>query len=167
MAELTLVAALARNRVIGHAGGMPWHLPADLKHFKAVTMGCPVVMGRRTFESIGRALPGRTNIVVSRGQPELPEGVVRAASLDQVLSRFGQERLMVIGGGEIYRQALPLADRMELTLIDAQVPGDTRFPEWCSGHWRLVGMTARPPDERNAAALVFCSLVRTSNTAKE
>lgn len=167
MREIVLVAALARNRVIGHAGGMPWHLPADLKHFKAVTMGCPVVMGRRTFESIGRALPGRTNIVVSRGQPELPDGVMLAGSLEQVLSRFEHEQLMVIGGGEIYRHALPLADRMELTLIDAQVAGDTRFPQWSSDHWRLVGMTARPPDERNAAALVFCSLLRTSNTAKE
>lgn len=166
MPELTLVAAMARERVIGNAGGMPWHLPADLKHFKAVTMGHPVVMGRRTFESIGRALPGRTNIVVSRGRPALPDGVLLAGSLEQAMSQTDEGRLMVIGGGEIYRQALPRADRMELTLIDARVAGDTRFPHWSPGQWRLAAMTARPPDERNPSALVFCSLTRTSSAAK-
>lgn len=160
MQELVLVAAMARDRVIGNAGGMPWHLPADLKHFKTVTMGHPVIMGRRTFESIGKPLPGRTNVVVSRGRPDLPEGVLLAGSLDDALERIGGDSAMVIGGGEIFRQALPRADRMELTLIDAVTDGDTYFPEWPSADWKLTDMTARPPDGRNAHALVFCSFKR-------
>jgi len=161
--HLTLVAAMARNRVIGHEGGMPWHLPADLKHFKAVTLGHPVVMGRRTFESIGRALPGRTNVVISRGQPELPEGVVLAHSLDEALAHLTGQRVMVIGGGAIYREAIDRADRMELTLIDATVNGDTTFPEWSTGDWQLEGMKARPADEKNRHALLFVSYRRVSS----
>lgn len=160
MQELVLVAAMARNRVIGDAGGMPWHLPADLKHFKTVTMGHPVIMGRRTFESIGKPLPGRTNVVVSRGRPDLPEGVLLAGSLDEALERIGGDTAMVIGGGEVFRQALPRADCMELTLIDAAINGDTCFPEWSSADWKLTDMSARPPDERNAHALVFASFAR-------
>lgn len=160
MQELVLVAAMARDRVIGHEGGMPWHLPADLKHFKALTLGHPVIMGRRTFDSIGKALPGRTNIVITRGRPELPQGVVRAGSLDEALRVVEDESVMVIGGGEIYRQALPRADRLELTLIDADISGDTQFPEWRSANWRLTAMKLHPPDERNSHALVFCSFER-------
>lgn len=160
MTEIVLVAAMARNRVIGRAGGMPWHLPADLAHFKALTTGHAVIMGRRTFESIGRPLPRRTNIVVSRGRPNLPESVVLAGSLDAALEQATGERVMVIGGGEIYRQALPRADRLELTLIDAVIPGDTRFPDVSGGDWRLASMQARPADDRNPHNLVFCSLVR-------
>jgi dihydrofolate reductase len=158
--RLTLVAAMARNRVVGHEGGMPWHLPADLKHFKAVTLGHPVVMGRRTFESIGRALPGRTNIVISRGQPVLPEGVVLAHSLDEAVEHLAGQRVMVIGGGAIYRAAIDRADRMELTFIDATVSGDTTFPEWQSGAWQLQRMKARPADAKNPHALVFASYRR-------
>lgn len=160
MTRVVLVAAMARDRVIGNAGGMPWHLPADLKHFKAVTLGHPVIMGRRTFESIGKPLPGRTNVVVSRGRPDLPEGVLLAGSLDEALEQIGGNTAMVIGGGEIFRQALPGADRMELTLIDAATDGDTYFPDWSSADWKLTDMAARPPDERNAHALVFCSFER-------
>jgi dihydrofolate reductase len=160
MTEIVLVAAMARDRVIGRAGGMPWHLPADLKHFKAVTSGHPVVMGRRTYESIGRPLPNRLNIVVSRSAPSLPEDVLVASSLDEAIERADADRVMVIGGGEIYRQALPRADRLELTLIDAVIPGDTRFPDFSGGGWRLASMQARAADERNPYKLVFCSLVR-------
>ncbi|HSH27818.1 MAG TPA: dihydrofolate reductase, partial [Wenzhouxiangella sp.] len=113
MTEITLVAAMARNRVIGRDGGMPWHLPADLKHFKAVTMGCPIVMGRRTFESIGRPLPGRTSIVISRSRPELPDGALLAGSLDEAIEQAAADRVMVIGGGQIYRETLGRADRLE------------------------------------------------------
>ncbi|MDZ7791767.1 MAG: type 3 dihydrofolate reductase [Xanthomonadales bacterium] len=161
--ELVLVAAMARNRVIGDAGGMPWHLPADLKHFKAVTMGCPVIMGRRTFESIGRPLPGRTNIVISRSRPELPDGVVLAGSLDEAIECEPGERLMVIGGGQVYREVLARADRMELTLIDAVVTGDTVFPEWSAAEWRLVGMRSQPADDANPHNLVFATLERASS----
>ena len=119
-ARLVLVAAMARSRVIGRHGDMPWRLPADLAHFKALTLVHPVIMGRRTFESIGRALPGRTNIVISRSRPELPAGVKLAASLDEAIGLgLGSEQLMVIGGGQIYAEALPRARRLELTLIDA------------------------------------------------
>lgn len=160
MTELVLVAAMARNRVIGDAGGMPWHLPADLKHFKAVTMGCPVVMGRLTFESIGRPLPGRRNIVISRSRPELPDGVLLAGSLDEAIGLADAVRVMVIGGGQVYREALPRADRLELTLIDAVVTGDTVFPEWRAADWHLSAMQSRPADETNPCNLVFVSFAR-------
>ncbi len=156
--EIVLVAALARNRVIGAAGVMPWRLPADLKHFKAVTLGHPVVMGRRTFESIGRALPGRRNIVVSRSLAEAPEGCELARSLDEAIEIPGP--VMVIGGGELYAQALPRARRMELTLVDVAPEGDTLFPEWHPDQWQLASMQVRPPDDANRHRLVFLSLVR-------
>lgn len=160
MTEITLVAAMARNRVIGREGGMPWHLPADLKHFKAVTMGCPIVMGRRTFESIGRPLPGRANIVISRSRPELPDGMLLAGSLDEAIDLAGAGRVMVIGGGQIYRQALGRADRLELTLIDTVIAGDTVFPEWSAAEWRLAKMRLRPVDESNPCNLVFVTFER-------
>lgn len=155
-----MIAAMARNRVIGDEGGMPWHLPADLKHFKAVTMGCPIIMGRKTFESIGRPLPGRTNIVVSRSRPALPDGVRLASSLDEAIGLADAGRVMVIGGGQIYREALPRADRLELTLIDAVVTGDTVFPEWPAAEWRLSAMQSRPADDNNPYNLVFATFER-------
>lgn len=157
-AEIVLVAALARNRVIGADGGMPWRLPADLQHFKAVTLGHPVVMGRRTFESIGRPLPRRRNIVISRSLAEAPDGCELVRSLGEATA--GPGPVMVIGGGELYAQALPLARRMELTLVDAAPEGDTRFPEWRLRDWRLIAMRARPPDAANGHRLVFLSLER-------
>lgn len=163
MPELVLVAAMARNRVIGDEGGMPWHLPADLKHFKAVTMGAPIIMGRRTFESIGRALPGRTNIVISRSEPELPEGVLLAGSLSEAIELAESERVMVIGGGQVYREALARADRLELTLIDTVVNGDTTFPDWPASDWRLTRMQSRPADESNAYNLVFATFERAAS----
>lgn len=160
MTEITLVAALARNRVIGDDGGMPWHLPADLAHFKAVTSGHPIIMGRRTYQSIGRPLPKRLNIVVSRSSPELPESVLAASTLEKAFELAGAERIMVIGGGQIYRQALARADRLELTLIDSDIDGDTRFPEWSVREWRLSAMSARPADEKNPCNLVFATFER-------
>ena len=158
---VTLVAAMARDRVIGHAGVMPWHLPADLQHFKALTLGHPVVMGRKTFQSIGRALPGRLNIVISRSAPAWPEGVVGVDSLAAALAAAGTvDRVMVIGGGEIYTQALPLADGLELTLIDADCPGDTRFPALDLSEWLVRTVDVRPADVRNASPLSFVSLIR-------
>ena len=152
---------MSRDRVIGRKGDMPWHLPADLKHFKAVTLGHPVIMGRRTFDSIGRALPGRRNIVISRSAPELPEGVILASGIEQALAACSDvERVMVIGGGEIYRQSLALAQCLELTLIDADIDGDTRFPEFNLRDWELRRMQSRPADDRNAWPLHFVRLVR-------
>lgn len=160
MQELVLIAAMARNRVIGNAGDMPWHLPADLGHFKSVTKGCPVVMGRKTFESIGFALPGRRNIVVSRSRPDLPDGVVVGAGLDEALALADAERVMVIGGGQIYRAALPRADRLELTFIDALIDGDTVFPDWSPAEWHLMRMRVRPADATNEHAMTFATFER-------
>lgn len=159
--SLVLVAAMARGRVIGDAGGMPWHLPADLAHFKALTLGHPVVMGRRTYESIGRPLPGRTNIVISRGHPGLPDGVLLAASLAEAMALGqGAGTLMVIGGGQVYREALPLAARLELTLIDAAIEGDTLFPEFDLHDWFVRAARARPADADNPFALTFVTFER-------
>jgi dihydrofolate reductase len=152
--RVTLVVAMARARVIGRDNGLPWHLSEDLKHFKALTLGRPVIMGRRTWESIGRALPGRTNIVITSNRAlALPEGVVRAASLDEALAhgaevarRDGVAECMVIGGAAVYREALGRATRIHLTEIDLDVDGDTWFPQLEPGDWietaRVEGVSA-------------------------
>ncbi len=161
MPELTLVAAMARNGVIGDSGAMPWHLPADLKHFKAVTLGHPVLMGRKTFEAIGRPLPERLNVVISRSQSELPAGVVLTESLEAgIKACAGADRIMIIGGGEVYRQTLRLATRLELTLIDAVLEGDTRFPQFGLDEWQLEEMSVRSADRQNAYRLAFCRFRR-------
>ena len=156
--RVSLIAAVARNGVIGRDGRMPWHLPEDLKRFKALTMGHALLMGRKTHESIGRPLPGRRNIVVSRSLAEAPAGCELARSLD--VATAGPGPVMLIGGGELYAQALPRAQRMELTLVDAAPEGDTRFPEWRLRDWQLTAMRVRPPDAANCHRLVFLSLER-------
>jgi dihydrofolate reductase len=131
MTRLILVAAVARNGVIGKNGGIPWQLPADLQHFKRLTLGHPILMGRRTWESLGRPLPGRRNIVITRQQNWRAEGAEHAESLPAALQRVaGDELAFVIGGAQLYAQALPLADGLELTEIDHDFDGDTRFPDW-------------------------------------
>lgn len=132
-----VVAALASNRVIGAAGGLPWHLPEDLRQFKAVTLGHPVIMGRRTWESLGRALPGRANIVVTRSAHYAAPGARVAASLEAALALCAEDPLAsVIGGEALYRSALPHADRLLLTEIHRDYEGDVRFPELERGAWR-------------------------------
>lgn len=131
---LNLIAALARNRVIGRGNAMPWHLPEDLKRFKALTLGHPVIMGRKTFESIGRPLPGRDNIVVSRAG-FTAAGIRPARSLEEAIDVAGGRPAFVIGGGEIYRLALPHATRLHLTEIDAEPEGDAWFPEFDRTEW--------------------------------
>jgi dihydrofolate reductase len=134
--QIVLIVAMARDRVIGKDGQLPWHLSADLKRFKALTMGHPIVMGRKTYDSIGRALPGRRNIVVSRNEKLIVTGAERASSLQDALDLAAHaERTFVIGGEQIYRLALPLADRIELTEIDISVAGDAWFPEIDRDHW--------------------------------
>ena len=131
MALTALVAALARNRVIGVGNRLPWRLPEDLARFKRLTMGAPVIMGRKTRESIGRPLPGRRNIVVTRERAATWEGCVVAHSLDEALALADDApEAFVIGGAELYAEALPLADELLLTEIDAEVKGDTFFPSW-------------------------------------
>lgn len=129
--HISLVVAMAADRIIGKENTMPWHLPSELKYFKDITMGKPIVMGRRTYESIGRPLPGRHNIVLTRQHMELPAGVDVARNTDEALALAGDvEEVMIIGGGEIYRQFLPHASRLYITEIDLVVDGDTRFPEY-------------------------------------
>ncbi len=134
--QVALVAAVARNRVIGRDGAMPWHLPQDLKHFRQLTVGHPVVMGRRTWESLParfKPLPERDNWVVSRQPTWHADGATRAYSLSDALSRLqasAAARVFVIGGATLYHAALPLADRLLLTEIDAEFDGDTHFPTW-------------------------------------
>lgn len=142
--SLTIVAAMGRNRGIGVDGGLPWRLPGELQHFKAVTMGCPIVMGRRTWQSIGRALPGRQNIVVSRNAELSAPGCLVASSLVHAVEISEGYEVMIIGGGELYRQALPLASRMVLTLVDCEPEADTWFPEWDAMHWLLVSSERHP-----------------------
>lgn len=147
--ELSLIVAMTRERVIGKDNGMPWHLPADLAYFKRVTLGKPVVMGRNTFESIGRPLPGRRNVILSRSLSEAPAGTELAGSPAAVLELLAEaEEVMIIGGGQLYAAFLPLASRLYLTRIDASLEGDTRFPE-IGEEWRLVSEEIRPADERN------------------
>jgi dihydrofolate reductase len=144
--------------VIGRGNDLPWRLPADLARFKALTMGHHLIVGRKTFEAIGRPLPGRRMIVLSRGEPALPEGVGHARSLDDALESArgaGDDEVFVGGGGQIYRLALPLADRLYLTHVEAEVDGDAHFPELPQGAWRLVGSEDREPDEKNPFALRF------------
>ena len=134
-----LVAALARNGTIGAKGKLPWHLPEDMKHFKKITLGHPVMMGRRTWESLGRPLPGRENIVISRRAGYEAPGASVAASVQAAIALCaGEPVAFVIGGAEIYAAALPLADGLVLTELDRDYEGDTRFPEWNRGEWRAT-----------------------------
>lgn len=143
--RIALIAAVAKNGVIGRDGGMPWRLSSDMKFFKATTMGKPIVMGRKQYETVGKPLPGRTNIVVTRQEGYRPEGVVvfsdLSAALDcarSVAARDGADEVMVIGGGEIYAATLPLADRLYLTEVDLEPEGDVRFPAVDFSQWRVV-----------------------------
>ena len=127
---------MADNRVIGRDDALPWRLSPDLKRFRVITMGKPVIMGRKTFESIGRPLDGRRNIVVTRSVDFHPQGVTVVGNVDEALARAGDLEAMVIGGAFLYAQTLPLADRMYLTEIHAEFEGDTRFPDYDPAQWR-------------------------------
>lgn len=165
---LSLIAAIADNNVIGRDGKLPWHLPDDLKHFHDLTVGHPVIMGRKTYESIPekhRPLPDRTNIVLTRQDIEIP-GCVVVHSIEEAIDRaMGYElpatsglrlqEVFVIGGAEIYRQALPLARRMYLTRVHAQVEGDAFFPEVDWGEWEAVSREEHPADSRHVYSFTF------------
>lgn len=160
MKTLTLVAAVAKNRAIGLRGNMPWHLPDELRYFKKITMGKPVIMGRKTQQAIGMALPGRQNLVVSRNPGFVAEGCETASSLEQAISLASGEEAMVIGGGELYRQALPLATKMFLTIVDCEPEGDTWFPEWSGPEWQLAGSRTHPADPQHAHAFEMQEWIR-------
>ena len=158
--RVTLVAAMGLNRAIGLDGKMPWHLPAELQHFKRTTMGRTIIMGRKTWQAIGRPLPGRQNVVVSRDPGFSADGAAVAGSLAQALEVATGDEVMVIGGGELYALALPLASRMVLTIIDIEPRADTWFPAWDEGEWREVAARRISADESNPLAFRIVELIR-------
>lgn len=159
--EICLVAALNRRRVIGVENRLPWHLPADLRHFKAVTLGKPVIMGRATHQSLGRPLPRRTNIVLSRQGGLTIEGCAVATSLEEALGlATGAPQVMIIGGAQVYAQALPLAARLYLTHVENDHEGDAWFPAIDEAVWRPVDETLHPADSENAHACRFVTYER-------
>jgi dihydrofolate reductase len=158
---ITLIAAMARNRVIGRDNGLPWRLPDDLKFFMRSTLGRTVLMGRRTFESLpGGPLKNRLNVVLTRQADYRPDGCEVVHSVEEALSRYGDGELMVAGGAEVYGWFLPHADRMLLTEVDAEVEGDARFPEWNPAEWVLVESEQHPADERHVYSFRFNTYVR-------
>lgn len=154
MTRLALIVAMSRNRVIGRDNDLPWHLPEDLRHFRQLTMGKPLVMGRRTWQSIGRPLPGRPSLVVSREPTFAAEGADVFTSLDAALeragvlaARAGVDEVMVIGGAQIYAEALPRVARLYVTEVHAEVPGDTWFPAFEGPAWQETMREEHPPAE--------------------
>lgn len=158
---LSIVVAMDRNRLIGCGNALPWRLPADLRHFKAVTMGKPIIMGRKTWESIGRPLPGRTNIVVSRDPAYTAPGCTVVPSVEAALeAAAGAPEIMLIGGAQLYAELLPRAQRIYLTRIDAAFEGDAWFPELAAADWREVERSDQAPDEQNPHPYSFVLLER-------
>ncbi len=161
---VNLIVAMAENRVIGIDNKMPWHLPADFAWFKKNTLGHPVVMGRKTFESIGKPLPGRRNIVVSRNPAWRANGCDVYSSLGAALGSCATtEEIFVMGGATLYREALPIADRAFITEVEASPSGDTTFPIMSAGNWREVMREHRAADEKNAHAMDFVILDRVTS----
>lgn len=159
--NISIIVAMAANRVIGHENRLPWHLPADLQHFKQITMGKPILMGRKTWESIGRPLPGRTNIVITRDVSYSADGCVVVHSLDAALEAArDSDEIMVIGGAEFYRQVLPRVSTLYLTLVEGEFEGDAFFPEIVDAEWREVERSDHGPDEKNPHAYSFVRLER-------
>ena len=156
--KITLIAAMAENRVIGRAGTLPWHLPDDLSRFKRRTAGHAVVMGRRTFESLGGPLPDRRAIVITRRRDFAAGGAVVTHSLGEALDTargWNEREVFILGGAEIYALALPLADRLELTVVHADIEGDTFFPEFDPAAWVLTEDDRREADQRHRHAFSF------------
>lgn len=163
MATLSLIAAMTPERVIGLNGDMPWHLPADLAHFKRMTSGKTVIMGRKTFDSIGRPLPKRRNLVITRNTEWKHEGVEVAHSLENAIAMTsGEEETMIIGGATLYELSLSEASKLYITWIDAQIVGDTHFPKWSDDQFKLHSEEFRAKDDKNAYDLTFCTYERNS-----
>ena len=159
--RINLIAAMAKNRVIGIDNKMPWHLPADFAWFKKTTLGHPIIMGRKTFDSMGKALPGRRNIVVSRNPDWHAPGCDVFSSLAAAIeSCRAVDDAFVIGGASLYREALPIADRLYITEVDATPVGDTWFPDWAAAEWQEKSRAAHAHDEKNAHTMQFVVLDR-------
>ena len=164
MTQLSLIVAMANNNIIGKNNKMPWHLPADLAYFKKTTLGHPIIMGRKTFESIGRALPGRRNIVISTDANYQAEGIESVTSVDHALALVaGIEEVMVIGGGAIYAHCLPAATRLYITHISVDIDGDTHFPDVdLKNHWQKLSSTCFKADANNCYDIDFSVYQRKS-----
>lgn len=155
---LSIIVAASENNVIGINNHLPWHLPVDMKYFKDTTMGKPIVMGRKSFEELGRVLPGRPNIMITRQSDYKAEGLYIVPSLEAGIEKaktFGTEEIFITGGGEIFKLALPIIDRLYLTRVHAEVSGDTYFPEFDPRGWKLVKNERHEKDEKHAYALTF------------
>ncbi|MAU40583.1 MAG: type 3 dihydrofolate reductase [Kordiimonas sp.] len=167
---VALVVAMTDNRVIGRDNDLPWRLSSDLKYFKKITMGKPIVMGRKTYDSIGKPLPGRTNIVITRDTSYSHEGVITAHSLETALeigmgiaAAKGEPEVMVIGGGEIFKLALPIADRLYLTKVKGEVEGDAYFPEWSTNDWVIRHSEDHSAGDKDSHDYSFVVLDRVSS----
>ena len=164
MPRISLIAAVAENGVIGRDNHLPWHLPNDLKYFRAVTLGHPVILGRKNYESIGRPLPGRENIVLSTDPAYRAPGCRVVPSLEAALALTEKEpEVFIIGGATLYRQALPLVQRLYLTRVHAQVEGDVFFPEWDPSQWRELRREDHRADARHAYDYSFLVYERKRN----
>jgi len=159
--QISLIAAMAENRVIGRDNQLPWRLPADLKHFKALTVGKPIIMGRKTWESLPGLLPDRPHIVVTSDQSYQAEGCTVTHSIEEALTAAGDvSEVMIVGGGAFYQQMLPQADRMYLTLVHTEIEGDAYFPEYDVADWQEIEREGHDPDDKNAYAYSFITLER-------
>jgi len=158
---VSLIVAMAQNGVIGRANSLPWRLPEDLKRFRAFTLGKPILMGRKTFESLGRPLPGRANLVLTRDRGWFSHGVIVVHSVEEALTQAASsDELVAIGGAEIYRLVLPFARRIYLTHVHADVPGDTFFPDFDPTQWADVECSTHPADAEHAYQVTFVTLER-------
>jgi len=163
---LALIWAMARNRVIGHQNALPWRLPADLRRFKEITTGHPIIMGRKTFDSLGKPLPGRTNIVLSHDMTYSAAGSLVAHSTEEAVSLASRHATVVdpmyfvIGGENLYRQMLPRAERLYVTLVEADVEGDAHFPDFSWQDWQETGREEHAADEKNHFPYTFLTLQR-------
>lgn len=154
--RVSLIVAMAKNRVIGANNAIPWHLPGELKLFRSVTTGHHIVMGRRTYESIGRLLPGRITVIVTRTPGYAAPGAIVAGSLEAAIAACGNDdEIFVIGGAQLYAAALPIADRLYLTTVNAEVAGDTYMPDFDPGAWREVSARSFAADDKNPYAYRF------------
>ncbi len=166
--QIVLVVAMSENRVIGRDGGLPWQISADLKHFKSVTMGNPIIMGRKTWDSIGGALPGRRNIVITRNTEFTLEGADTVTTIDAALTLCREddaEKAMIIGGGQIYAETIKIADVIELTEVHETIDGDTIFPEIDPALWEETAREMQSPETSDGPSFSFVTLCRREPTA--
>lgn len=158
---ISIIVAMAENRVIGNDNSLPWHLPADLQHFKAMTIGKPIIMGRKTWESLPGKLPDRPHIIITANPDYSAEGCTVVNSLEQAIAAAGDvPEVMIVGGAMLYAQALPMADHIYLTLVETQTEGDTLFPEYDQSLWRETARERHASDDKNPFAYSFITLSR-------